>query len=137
MRPDHVPSSPQLLRPVTRALLAWLAVLLAGAFWIHAPLQPAADPTHPPDPAKAAWFLTWIQELVSHGVGWIWAAVGVVVLTGALPWLRREPFAEARWFRRGERGLAIVSALVAAAIVALTLVAMLLRGPGWRLLGRS
>lgn len=112
--------------------VAWLAVLLVAAAFLPAPLQRAADPEHAPNPAKAAWFLLWIQELVSHGNAWIASVLALAVLTAALPWLRRAPFAEAAWFRRGERLLALASGAIVVAIVVLTVIAMFYRGTQWR-----
>jgi quinol-cytochrome oxidoreductase complex cytochrome b subunit len=46
------------------------AVLIAGlAFWammIPAPLEALANPSHPPNPAKAAWYFMGLQELLLH-----------------------------------------------------------------------
>jgi multisubunit Na+/H+ antiporter MnhB subunit len=92
-----------------------------------------ADPSRPPNPAKSAWFLLWIQELVSYGTSFIYAAVALVVLLLALPWLPLRPPENASWFPRSQR---VVSAFVLAAfalVLALTLVASFLRGPNWRL----
>ena len=36
------------------------------ASWVDAPLEEAANPDHSPNPAKAAWFLGGIQELLLH-----------------------------------------------------------------------
>lgn len=134
MKADHVPSSPHFFRPVVRSLLAWVAALVLAAVVLPAPLQHAADPAHAPNPAKAAWFLLWIQELVSYGTAWVYPVVGLVAVFTALPWMRRAPMERAGWFQRGERLLAAVSALLALAVLVLTLVAIFLRGEQWRLI---
>ncbi len=133
MNDDHVPSSPHFFRPVGRTFAAWLVVLLTGAAFLPAPLQKAADPEHAPNPAKAAWFLLWIQELVSHGNAWIAAVLALAVLTAVLPVLRRAPIANAAWFRRGERLLAVASGAIVLAVVVLTVIAMFFRSEQWRL----
>ena len=46
--------------------LVVLALLLAWAVWVDARLLEAADPNHPPNPAKAAWYFMGIQELLLH-----------------------------------------------------------------------
>jgi len=130
---DHVPSEPRFLRLVIRSMIAWLAILGVAAWWARAPLQRAADPAHAPNPAKAAWFLLWIQELVSHGTAWLYAVVALAVVFVALPWLRRTGAERARWFAPGERIVGALALALALAVLALTLVALLLRGPEWQL----
>ena len=88
----------------------------------------------PPNPAKSAWFLLWIQELVSYGTLAIYAAVALAALLVALPWLpvpaRSSTRAgspastgRSRWPCSRRRRL----------VLALTVVGLFLRGPDWRL----
>lgn len=133
MNGRHVPSSPHLFRLVARALVAAVIALLAGAIWVHAPLQSAADPSRAPNPARSAWFLLWIQELVSHGTAWIEVVLGLAVGFTLLPWLRRARLDRAAWFQPGERLFSMVIVVLALAIVALTIVAAFLRGEQWQL----
>lgn len=132
MNDEHVPSSPHFYGPVLSAMAGWLVVLVAAAVIVPAPLERAADPAHAPNPAKAAWFLVWVQELVSHGTAWIYAVLALAVLLTALPWLRRAPFEGASWFRRGERVLAVTVAGLALAVLVLTVIGLYLRGEQWR-----
>lgn len=130
---DRAPSSPYLFRPVVRALLIAVVVLLVAAALAPAPLEIAADPLHPPNPAKSAWFLLWIQELVSHGTAWIYV---VLVLAGGLvglPWLRKTPAEHAAWFQRGERIVATVVLMLSLTILGLTIVGLFMRGANWQL----
>jgi hypothetical protein len=129
----HVKSSPYLFRPVVRSALVGIAVLLALAALIEAPLETPADPAHPPNPAKSAWFLLWIQELVSHGTPVIYVAVALTALLVALPWLPLPRLERARWFPREHRAVTVVILAAAGFVLALTLVGLFLRGPDWRL----
>ncbi len=43
-----------------------LLLLIGWATWVDAPLKEAADPSHPPNPAKAAWYFMGFQELLLH-----------------------------------------------------------------------
>lgn len=128
-----VPSAPHLFRPVKRTLLAGLGLLLLMAALVPAPLEVAADPARPPNPAKSAWFLLWIQELVSYSTSAIYAALALAALLVALPWLSPEPVEQARWFPRRHRTLAVLVLVAALAVAALTLVGLVVRGPDWRL----
>lgn len=128
-----VPSSPLLFRPLKRALLGGLALLLLLAALVPAPLEIAADPAHPPNPAKSAWFLLWIQELVSYDTLAILAALALALLLVVLPWLPIRPVEQASWFSRAQRPLAALVLLVCCVLVALTVTGLFLRGPDWRL----
>lgn len=130
---DHVPSSPHFFRPVVRALLIAIAILLLAAALVPAPLETAADATRPPNPAKSAWFLLWIQELVSHNTLWMYAVLMLAVLLVALPWLRRTEALHAAWFQRGERVIATMVLAAVLGIAMLTFVALFMRGENWRL----
>jgi hypothetical protein len=130
---DHVPSSPHFFRPVVRALLVAIALLLLAAALVPAPLETAADATRPPNPAKSAWFLLWIQELVSHSTLWMYAVLALAGLLVALPWLRRAEGVHAAWFQRGERIVATVVLATVFSVIALTFVALFMRGENWRL----
>lgn len=130
---DQVPSSPHFFRLIRRGLLVVLAFLFVAAWLVPAPLETAADPMRPPNPAKSAWFLLWIQELVSHGTAWTYAVLLLAGLLVALPWLRRSPAERAAWLQPGERVAGFVFLALAAAVVALTFTALFLRGENWAL----
>lgn len=128
----YVASSPHLFRPVKRAFLAALAALLLLAALFPAPLEVAADPSRPPNPAKSAWFLLWIQELVSWNTLAIWAAITLAVLLVALPWLSTRPAENASWFPQNLRVFAVLVLSVSLAVLFLTAVGLFFRGPDWR-----
>ncbi len=128
-----VPSSPCLFRPLKRAALGGFALLLLLAVFFPAPLEIAADPARPPNPAKSAWFLLWIQELVSHDTLAVHAALALAILLVALPWLPIRPVEQASWFPRPQRLLAVLVVVVCGVLVALTVTGLFFRGPDWRL----
>ena len=109
-----------------------LLFLLLAAGLVPAPLETAADPMQPPNPAKSAWFLLWIQELISHGTGWMYGVLALAGLLVALPWLRRAPAERAAWLQPGERVVGAVVLVLVTAVVALTFVALFLRGENWQ-----
>ena len=101
----YVRSSPHFFRPVARAMLLGIGVLLLVSALVPAPLEPPADPAHAPNPAKSAWFLLWIQELVSYSTLAIYVAIALA--------------------------LAVLAA--ALLVLVLTVVGLYFRGPDWRL----
>jgi hypothetical protein len=129
----YVKSSPHFFRPVGRAMLLALAVLLVLAALVPAPLETPADPAHAPNPAKSAWFLLWIQELVSYSTLAIYVAVALAAMLVGLPWLPVPRLEQARWLPREHRALALAVLAAAGLVVALTVVGLYLRGPDWRL----
>jgi hypothetical protein len=128
---SRVPSSPHFFRPVGRAALACLAFLLAMAWLVPAPLEMPADPGHPPNPAKSAWFLVWMQELVSYGTAAIYVALALAVLLVALPWLPLRRAESARWLRRELLPVNVATLLAAAFVLVLTLIGLYFRGANW------
>lgn len=128
---SRVPASPHFFRPVKRALLAGLATLCVLTLLFPAPLDIAANPSIPPNPAKSAWFLLWVQELVSYGTTAIWIALVLAILLFALPWLPIERVEHASWFHRQHRVLAALVVLSLVAIVCLTIVGLFFRGANW------
>jgi hypothetical protein len=100
---------------------------------VPAPLETPADPAHAPNPAKSAWFLLWIQELVSYSTLAIYVAVALAAFLVALPWLGVPKLEHARWLPREHRPLAVAVLAAALLVLVLTVVGLTLRGPDWRL----
>ncbi|MFZ2491658.1 MAG: selenite/tellurite reduction operon b-type cytochrome membrane protein ExtQ [Thermoanaerobaculia bacterium] len=128
---SRVPSSPYFFGPLKRAFLATLVVLVILAIVFPAPLEQRADPMKAPNPAKSAWFLLWLQELVSYDTVAIYAAVSLALLLIALPLLPVRPMDSAHWFHPAHRPVWIAALAAAAAIATLTVVAMFFRGSDW------
>ena len=109
-----------------------VALLLLAAF-IPAPLEPPADPAHAPNPAKSAWFLLWIQELVSYSTPAIYVAL--VLVADA-----RGPAVAARCRSWSARPGSLASTARSRSscsrpcglVLALTVVGLFMRGPDWR-----
>ena len=134
MKQGFVKSSPHFFRRITRSMYALVVSLLVCATFITAPLQEPANPALTPNPVKSAWFLLWIQELVS----WSRLTIYPVMLLGCLflllPWLPGSVrMHRAGWFPREQRAVSAITIIVAAAILALTVMALFFRGSNWSL----
>ena len=132
----RIPSDPTFFRLIRRSMAACVAVLAAAAWLFPAPLKEAADLGNPPNPARSAWFLLWVQELVSHGTVWIYPVFVAVAVFVALPWLpgagtRVVPDDGTAEADRAPGAGALFVSLLLAAIVVLTLVAAFFRGKNW------
>jgi cytochrome b-561 len=136
---------PDLARRAMIVTLATIAAISILAVFIRSPLEEPANALVTPNPAKAPWYFLWLQEIVTDTtlrLGPITingAFIGGVVLPGALmtlltmwPWLdRSEGNLAGLWFPAGRRTQNLVFILVVLAIVVLTFVGMVLRGPYW------
>ena len=128
----YVNSTPHLFRPVIRGFVICTVALLLAAAFISAPLDVPADPAHAPNPAKSAWFLLWVQELISYSSSAIYLALALAALFVALPWLPVPELTRASWFPRDHRPVAFLVIVMCGFVLALTLVGLFLRGPDWR-----
>lgn len=107
-------------------------VLLVLALLVPAPLQEPGNLSQAPNPAKAAWFLLWIQELVGYSKYMIYAVMLVGVYFLLLPYLPGSPAAtKAEWLPKDQMGVNIITLLAFGFILALTVIAMFLRGANW------
>lgn len=130
-----VKSSPTFFRIIKRAMALFCGVVLIGAAFIIAPLQEPADMSRVPNPVKSAWFLLWIQELVSYSTYAIYPIILLAVLFLALPWLPPGRAADkAQWFSREQFFVNVMTLMAFSVIVVLTIVAMFFRGKNWELI---
>ncbi len=63
---EKVTTIPHLISVELVYALVWLALLIAWSAFVNAPLEEAANPSHSPNPAKAAWYFMGFQELLLH-----------------------------------------------------------------------
>jgi len=130
---DVVLAWPHALSRELAVALGVLLVLGATALAWDAPLEPHADPNHPPNPAKSLWYFLGLQELVSHSafVGGVAVPAVTLLLMLAAPYLERSPGGEGEWLgrKRWLPNAIFVAALGAFAV--LTLVGSTLRGANW------
>ncbi|MCB9134137.1 MAG: cytochrome b N-terminal domain-containing protein [Anaerolineales bacterium] len=99
---EKVTTIPHLVSIELVYALVWLAILLAWAAFVNAPLEEAANPAHSPNPAKAAWYFMGFQELLLH----FHPLFGAIIVPGLalggmvlLPYLNRDMESEGVWFR--------------------------------------
>lgn len=132
---NYLRSSPHFFRPVKIAFAFGVVVLLLLAWLFPAPLQVAADFGRVPNPARSAWFLLWMQELVSYSSALIYLIATLAIFFAGLPWLPKLSAAErARWLPADQRLVNWVTLVVFSGIIALTVIAMFFRGANWALI---
>ena len=127
---DTVFTWPHLVVRHVVVLLGVAAVVLGLGVAFAAPLRGLANPNVTPEPSKAPWYFSALQELLSHFdplVAGILVPTAIVLLLVLLPYVDRNPATEAR-----NRKVAVVlfTGLLVVAVV-LTVIGTLFRGPGW------
>jgi len=97
-------------------LMLTMAVMLAVAYLVDAPLKELANPSIPENPAKAPWYFLGLQELVSYSAFMGGIGIPTVVLVGLMmvPYLDKEESHFGVWFSgsAGKR-VAIMSTIFA------------------------
>ena len=132
MRQGYIKSSPHFFRLLRLAVVIFTAALLVLAALIPAPLQEQARIASVPNPVKSAWFLLWIQELVSYSEYLINPVIVLAAFFLLLPWLPRlKPAEKARWLPPDQLPVIVLTLLAFLAILALTVVAAFFRGENW------
>lgn len=136
MKRGYVKSSPHFFRLVKGGMALLTAILLLLASLVPAPLQEQANIARVPNPVKSAWFLLWIQELVSYSKYTVYLVLALALAFVLLPWLAPGDKAErASWFPRERLHVCVASLAVALTVLAFTVIAMFFRGANWQLVG--
>lgn len=65
-KPEKLTTVPHLVNREGAFALVWIAIILAFAMLVPAPLEEIANPAISPNPAKAAWYFLGLQELILH-----------------------------------------------------------------------
>lgn len=113
-------------------MLLFTAGLLILPLFFPAPLEEPANRAQPPNPSKAAWFLLWIQELISYSENLVYSLVPVGGYFFFLPYISRGgPPARAEWFPGDRKATNLITLVCVAAICALTILAHFFRGQNW------
>jgi len=129
---DYVKSSPYFFRLIKWSMVFFCGAVLLLAVFVTAPLQEPADISRVPNPVKSAWFLLWIQELVSYSKYLAYLVAGIGGFFLALPWLPLGRASDrARWFSRDQLSVNVTTLVTFCFIVALTIIAMFFRGKNW------
>lgn len=124
---------------VQREFLAAAVLLTAITLWAMftpAPLEQLANPTHPPNPAKAAWYFMGLQELLLHlhPLAAMMLTAIVLMAVALIPRFDRQDENIGVYFRSGSgRLMSLAGAIFALALVPLLVLLdeYWLDLPGW------
>ncbi len=98
-----------------------VALILIALRW-SAPLEQLADPLHTPNPAKAPWYFTGLQELLHYFPPFVAGIIlpGLIVLAlVVIPFFNVNIKGDSLWAHRKQERLLILGGLVAALTVLL------------------
>ncbi len=109
-----------------------LALSVAALIW-DAPLEGPADPSHPPNPAKAPWYFLGLQEMVSYDAFWGGIGIPTVLVLFALlaPYLERRRGGEGVWLHPKRSAANWTFLGIVILLVVLTIVGTFFRGENW------
>ena len=130
---DMVFTWPHLLIRELVMFMIVVGCLLVAAFLIDAPLEELANPTHPPNPAKAPWYFLGLQELVSYSafIGGVVIPTLIVVGLMMVPFIDRKKVGIGVWFSKERvlaNGLFLTFLLTMGVLI---IIGMYFRGPNW------
>ena len=141
---DTVETFPHYILLLSISSLAVTLVLLIISLFVDAPLEDLANPLVTPNPGKAPWYFTGIQELIHYTNKPVIPAIIIPLLIIlwllVIPYVDRKPrtrFASLlnRTFVGGERRriLIFLFALFVLGALTFTIIGSLFRGENWSL----
>jgi hypothetical protein len=139
---DTVESFPHYLILLTICSLAVTFVLLLISLFWDAPLEDLANPLVTPNPGKAPWYFTGIQELIHYTTKPVFPAIIlpllIILWLLLIPYIDRKPKTKLgsllnRIFIGGERRKVLVILFICFVLGALvfTVIGSLFRGENW------
>lgn len=110
-----------------------VALLLTATFLFDAPLEEPANPSHPPNPAKAPWYFVGIQELVSYSafIGGILVPGLIVGALMAIPFIDRKKVGIGIWFAKERLWPNILFMAFLIIMLVLIIIGVWFRGENW------
>jgi quinol-cytochrome oxidoreductase complex cytochrome b subunit len=124
---DLIDTWPHYILPMTLCILVVTFVLFIFSWLFNAPLEEMANPLVTPNPGKAPWYFTGIQELIHYR--WAPPAVmGVIIPVVIVFWLFLIPYIDTKEKRTI---LSILFALFVFGATLLIIIGSLFRGENW------
>lgn len=112
---EMIPAIPHLLEREVAAGLALMAFVLLLSVFINAPLLDRADPAFSPNPVKAPWYFSGVQELLLHfhpGIAVFGIPFLVAIWLFSFPYMKPEKRSAGVWFYSVKGRKIVVTAAV-------------------------
>ncbi len=134
MKPvKYLPSSPYLFKKIKISSIIFIITLLAFSYLLPTKVGLMAVESKTPNPAKASWFLLWIQELVGYSSYLVYFIILLAVIFLCLPYLSK-PIDRAKWFPNDQLLINLITVFIILGIIVFSIIAMF-RGENWQLKG--
>ena len=123
---DRIPRNELVRREVAAMLFSGAALMLLAIF-LPAPIAPPITQiTAISGDTRAPWFLLWVQQMLRWGDPFLWGVLAPLLVLGflaAIPYVFPRPAAAelGRWFPKSNRLVQISVAVIALAIILLTI----------------
>ncbi len=124
-RIERLTTIPHLVQVEFAAAAVLILALVLWAIFVPAPLEALANPSHPPNPAKAAWYFLGLQELLLHMHPLAALLLPGLVLAAfvAIPYLDKQEDNIGYYFRsKTGKQIALLGALYAIGLVPLLVI---------------
>lgn len=126
---EKIPQS-ELFKRLKILIPSVVAVVLVASYIAGAPLSEPADPSNPPNPVKSAWFLLFIQEIVSWKAWLFNVAVLLYMALFFLPEISKRKSGYG-YFAKDDKAVWMLFIFMVIAVITLTVIAMYFRGANW------
>jgi len=132
-RRNKLASSTYLFSLIKISSLIYIIFLFFISLIFPAPLGAPGNYYVVKDTIKAAWFLIWIQELISHSLNFVYLLIFGSIFLFCLPFIKRVQVEYAKWFNRELKIIHLIFAFIILIILILTIIGMFFRGENWQL----
>jgi quinol-cytochrome oxidoreductase complex cytochrome b subunit len=117
-------------REIAAMLFVGAALILLSAFWPAPIAPPITEAGTLSGDVRAPWFFLWVQQMLKWGDPFVWGVLVPVIVLAVLaliPYVLPAPLPteRGRWFPRSGRIAQIILAVIAAAVIVLTLLGSL------------
>jgi quinol-cytochrome oxidoreductase complex cytochrome b subunit len=118
-RVEKVTTIPHLVQREFAAAAVVIAAIALFAMAVPAPLEALANPAHPPNPAKAAWYFMGLQELLLHMHPLAALLLPAVILLGVafLPYWDRDEAGIGLYFHSSSGKLMALAGVLLAVVL--------------------
>jgi hypothetical protein len=133
MKRVYIPSNPYFFRLIIAAAIIFIIFTVCIAVIFPDTLLPPALSHNTPNPAKSAWFLLWIEELVAYNIYLVYIPFTLFVFFLFLPFFVKRKEEYAAWRDKRYMVVKLVSTATLIFIVTLSIIAFFFRSENWSL----
>lgn len=124
----------KLFKLIRNTSIIYFFTLTLISYFFPAPIGHPSNSNIISKTPKAAWFLVWIQELISYSIDFVYILLFFMILFFLLPYISFAKDVEcAMWFPKHTRCIQFGVGVIVFIIVILWIVGMFFRGENWQI----